>query len=475
VERRRVRCLGRSLKGLCLFYEWRVRYEEGEAACRRAVERLAAGDKEGLIPSKDEVWRLVARILTWQGAFAQLQYRIEAARELLERGLDLLEGPQLAGHDTRAERASLLFQMGRTLLDTDREESRRCCLESASLFRAVGDRWGRARALYRAGQAARIRGDHAEGQRDAQKSLALFRELGDRRGIFYSLSGLALGLDNVGRTWEALQLHRETVALCRELGNPGEVAHRLLGLGWYLMNLGKLSEARSVMEEGLAIYEDLNVRRMVAHQSLNLAAAMGYQGLYGEAELHGRRALDLARELGYLRTIGSACNLLGFLALADSDHQEARRWHREGITVLGKIGDKDLMGLGYAGLGLGELGKARRHFRASLRIVAETGHVLPRRFALTGMARLFAEQGQAERAVELYALAACDPLVAKAQSFEDIAGRHVREAAGALPADVVAAARARGRGRDPQATVRELLEELEREIEAGRGVGAERE
>jgi hypothetical protein len=82
-------------------------------------------------------------------------------------------------------------------------------------------------------------------------------------------------------------------------------------------------------------------------------------------------------------------------------------------------------------------------------------------FALPAVALLLADAGEAERAVELYALASRYGMVGNSPFFKDVAGRQIAAAAADLPADVVAAAQARGRARDLQATVLELLEELE--------------
>jgi hypothetical protein len=82
-------------------------------------------------------------------------------------------------------------------------------------------------------------------------------------------------------------------------------------------------------------------------------------------------------------------------------------------------------------------------------------------FALPAIALLLADQDEVERAVELYALALRYPFVSSSRWFEDIAGRHIASAAAILPPDVVAAAQERGRARDLDETVKELLVELE--------------
>jgi len=50
--------------------------------------------------------------------------------------------------------------------------------------------------------------------------------------------------------------------------------------------------------------------------------------------------------------------------------------------------------------------------------------------------------------------------VANSRWFEDVAGREIAGAAASLPPGVVAAAQARGRARDLETTIAELLEEL---------------
>ena len=59
--------------------------------------------------------------------------------------------------------------------------------------------------------------------------------------------------------------------------------------------------------------------------------------------------------------------------------------------------------------------------------------------------------------MQFYALASRYPYVVNSRRFKDTAGRHITAVAATLPPDVVAAAQARGRARDLEATVAELL------------------
>jgi hypothetical protein len=78
-------------------------------------------------------------------------------------------------------------------------------------------------------------------------------------------------------------------------------------------------------------------------------------------------------------------------------------------------------------------------------------------FSLAGLALLSASEGKVERAVELYALVTRYPFVAKSRWFDDMLGRPLAAAAATLPPEVVEAARARGRARDLDVCVAELV------------------
>jgi hypothetical protein len=80
--------------------------------------------------------------------------------------------------------------------------------------------------------------------------------------------------------------------------------------------------------------------------------------------------------------------------------------------------------------------------------------------SLPAMALLLADGGEVERAVELYALALRSPYAANSRWFEDVTGKQIKAFSEMLPPEVVAAAQERGRVRDLEATVRELLDEL---------------
>lgn len=153
------------------------------------------------------------------------------------------------------------------------------------------------------------------------------------------------------------------------------------------------------------------------------------------------------------------------VALLGEAYAEVRSRCQESATLLRETGLREelvvaLALLGYAAQGLGNLPVARQHLHEALQLVAETRVSHFSLMAIPAVALLLADTDEVERAVELYALASCYGFVGNSRWFEDVAGRYIAATAAELPPDMVAAAQARGRTRDLETTVAELLEEL---------------
>jgi ATP/maltotriose-dependent transcriptional regulator MalT len=157
--------------------------------------------------------------------------------------------------------------------------------------------------------------------------------------------------------------------------------------------------------------------------------------------------------------------VLGCVALSRQGYAEAQDLLQQSAATLDETGERiylseALANLGLTAIGLGDLDRAERHLCQAMQFAVQTRATYPLLFALPAVALLRVRRGQSERAIELYALASRYPVVANSRWFEDVAGRHITAAAAALPPDVVAAARERGRARDLWATAKDLLDEL---------------
>jgi tetratricopeptide (TPR) repeat protein len=176
--------------------------------------------------------------------------------------------------------------------------------------------------------------------------------------------------------------------------------------------------------------------------------------------------LSCSRELDTRQDIAFSLSILGWLALAENAYVKAQALLEESVTIWQEIGTPTflvwpLINLGYVARGLDNIPQARQHLSQALHSIVEIGTFLPLLFALPLAALLLADQGERERAIEVYALASRYPMVAKSRWFADVAGSHIAAVAATLPPEVVAAAQERGQARNLEATVAELLAELE--------------
>jgi predicted ATPase/DNA-binding SARP family transcriptional activator len=464
-EQGQVERLDQAIDGLCCCYEWRGRYQEGGATCRIAADKLEpALSDDGPTPSSVGALRLLVKILTRQSDFFQALGHAKLASQLLQQSLALLERSELANEDTRAEEASILLQMG-SRLGPGREKAKRLCDQSLALHQALGDRCGTADALSALGQVALYSGAYGEAKQLYEESLGLRQGLADQRGIASSLEGLASAAVALLQFEEGERSYRQSLAIYREMGDQASIANGLINLGFQLTLVGQFSDAHLSLEESVAICNELGNRGGLALLHFLLGDAKIHLGRYEQAWALGQMGCTLSREIGYRWGMGVSLRLLGCVMLAEEAYATARGLLQESVVVLQETGEWNsvaltLAVLGLAARGLGQSLQAQQHLSEALRTTTEIGAFLPLVRVLPAMALLLADRGEPERAVELYALASRYPFVANSRWFEAVTGRHIADVAATLPPEGVAVARERGRVRDLNATVLELLAEL---------------
>ena len=240
-------------------------------------------------------------------------------------------------------------------------------------------------------------------------------------------------------------------------------ARWLYTLGRILSLQGRFDEAHTRLEEGVSVSGEMGYRLGTVLSNAWSGFSRTHLGLYGGARVQGQAALDLAREDGMQWGVGFSLLVLGASALAERVYEKAQRLCQEGAAVARDAGLRHeaawaSASLAYAARGLGDPGQARGHLCEALRSATEAQHFVPLIYALAAAALLLADEGQTERAVELYALASRYAFVSNSRWFEDVAGKQIAAAEGSLPPEVVAAAQERGRARDLWETARELME-----------------
>jgi tetratricopeptide (TPR) repeat protein len=275
-----------------------------------------------------------------------------------------------------------------------------------------------------------------------------------------------LGLAHLaqGHFEKAEGLLREALALARETGDRLSLAWVSMRLAYMFTWQGKLAEGLSAGEECQAHFDDLGVTWGQAHIKGSLGLTKGLMGHYQVGGHQIEQALTCARKMGDTLMIGETLSHQGLVALAERQHVKAQRCLNESAALFRASREvsahsRTLAVLALAETKLGHLARALEQLCEALRITVEIQNLITPMCALPASALLLCELGEAERAVELYALALCFPFVANSRLWEDIAGQPISAVASSLPPDVVARAQARGRARDLWTTMEELLAE----------------
>ena len=407
--------LDRSLESLAEFYRIRAWFQEAEEAFARAAQRLAEVQEE----VRDRRSKMaLGKVLLKQGRFCH-------SLGLVEKATDLLQ-------------------------------------ESLSMLRDLGARREVAYALNYLGYCVGLRGrDH---QPLLQEALAISKEIGDRRGMAHPLVGLGWIATEQGQYKAAKQLFQESLALFRELGNQEGIADSLHGLGYIAWLLGEYGEAKQLHQESLALSREVGDQKGIADALHRLAQDIAGLEEYREAKQLYQESLALHKEIGNLRGIAHVFSDLGEIANVQGEYAEAIQLAQECLTIGRKIDVRWIIAWAFkvqgdAACGLGDLPGARRYHHQALAEVARIGHSYVFPLNLVGIAALLAAEGEKERALELLALVIHHPISWRWMKHHRAAPL-IAELEAELPPDVVAAAWERGRARDLDATVTELLVEL---------------
>jgi predicted ATPase len=322
VERADVAHLGQAMDGLCRFYEWRGRYEEGETACHAAADRLAVpeGMAEGAIAS--DAARVWTKATAWRGAFCRDLRRLEKGKCFLGESLACLDTLAYAELDVRLERAFALWHLGYTLYHLgDKDTARQRYEESLALYEVAGRPWERGFVLYHLGDLLQMMGRPAEAEVVAREGLAILRQLGDRRETAAALRVSGFIASCAGRWEEGERLTRESVASFRAVGDRAHAAEALITLGQSLTFLGRLVEAHAQLEESVAVYEDLEFSGVSSCSALtNLGEVDLGLGRYDQAHAVAQRALALAQKSGHRLQTGRALLVLCLAAIAKGEY-----------------------------------------------------------------------------------------------------------------------------------------------------------
>ncbi len=467
-----------ALETLCLYYDLRKRYLEGENACRLGVEGLLDGTR-----STEQIL-LLAHLLTWGSRFTHLngdlgnatllfgkaQKYLADAQALLEFR-NTVDGskkdsidPDLKLALTRLD-AILNFELGERTYGQDRSAAASHYQQSLTCFRALNQTWWQARVVLQLVYCSLQQGDFNTTEAWLN---TLFREMSDHidpKNLARALNRKGFLQVRRGEYDQALDTIMEASNIFQALGDPYAVAEGYDSLGTLLGWHGRFPETIETLGKALRIYQDLGIRPETVYLCLLIGMAYALMGKGSQAESWAQKTISLAREFRLQRSEAAALMTRGWVALDQCAYGQALEFLRESVALYRQVNHRDELGwalaaLGHAQIRLGYLKAGLANIQESLKTGIEIQAPMSIHFALGPSAGWVGEQGDPLRAVELYTLSRTNPMLGNSKWFENLYWRPIKALAADLPAEILQAAEERGCGMDLWKTADELLGEL---------------
>ena len=353
----------RGLEGMGWYADLRFRFQEGERACREALESL---------PRQNFI-QLHSELAIWQAHFLRRLGQEEHARQLMEEELRQLLLQQKQGHDIRPEQAQVLYELGEIILNTGRETARDYYQQSLEIFQKLGDIKNAGKVLSHLGEVAHHSGDYSLAGRLLSQALPLLQAEGEPRRLASNLRWLGFNEIRQGRIAEGEPYIRQAIEVRKQIGDLSGAAQSQDDYATVLSWRGRYQEAIEQFEHCLPVYEELGMHEKVAWVLAIMGSVKNFICLYDEARGLSLRCIQLASQMNYPRELA-----LGYVSEGQADFGEgkisdAHKHLLEAIQVERSISQSDELALSLGHLALVEINldqveQARHHLCEALQI-----------------------------------------------------------------------------------------------------------
>jgi predicted ATPase/DNA-binding SARP family transcriptional activator len=270
---------------------------------------------------------------------------------------------------------------------------------------------------------------------------------------------------NRGDDREAQRLAEESITRAERINAPFFKLTGLMVLSSALNSLGEHRQAAVYARENLRILRSQGIRAYHSLSLMLMGTAAAGQGNTLQARACFRKALAAERAIGQL--LMSALQNMGAVELALGNLAQARRFYQEALELCAAQGSTpdlalSLTGLARITLARGDRAAARKYLRNALSASQPTRQFRPTIAAIATWAELLQVEGQLEIAIELCAALLSWPATPVFSSHllrplrADLEAR-LRRLETLLPPEIFAAATARGRSRQVDEVVAEIM------------------
>jgi tetratricopeptide (TPR) repeat protein len=448
-------CLQGAVEGLCLYYELRARFSEGKSLCQETAQKLEHCQEV-------DVQRLLAHLAAWESRYCRLLGERDLARQRLEYSQSLVGELAGIGLDTQDVQALIHLEAAEQVFMGDLAVEKEHLLHSLGLYRQLGDSWRTAGVLYCLGKNRHHAGDYAESDQLSGEALELYQELGASAGIASARRMIVETQFRLGNFDRALALMERVIAFSQASGDRVQQVLDLHTQGVLLLSHGRYEECLSLVSQALPLVQDLGNRHEIAFVYLLLGLTLQMTGQYELARGNLGKSLELGRNDGFQRETAASLWSLGCIALVEASPVEAQPLFQESLAIYRQIGHQDELSWAlsmdaFCYIASGQVELATSRLVEALQIAGLIRGYFSALFALAVGALWLGAQGQAEKALQVYTLAATQPIFANSAWFHQVLDKSIINYTEGLPAASAESARERGRQRQLWPTLAELL------------------
>jgi predicted ATPase len=444
LEHQRLDLIGRAMPALWLYYERAGSRHEAELAFHGVHESFPVG-----ADLSAEQRRVVGLALGLEGWCCEEQGKSAEALVLAERALELLD-PDL--HPSERALASMTAALNSFNRAAAPEQTFGHAERAVALYRAAGDHLGLAGALVLFGRISiHVRGDFSSAEASFRESVALQESFGDRCVVLpLSLAGLGNARAMQGHRNEGSELIARGLDIAERFRDVGSMHVCLRMLANVRRTLGEHALAEAAILRSLELARQCGNRDSQALCCMSLGDIQKEQGRLEEAAQNYAAGLAYGAHDGMKRAVAQLN--LGDLALLRGENATARRYLTQSLAGLETVRVRWALVLVLDNLGYLECRErafdaaAAYYYRAfSIGLVDNTLALVTN--VVAGLAALYAEIGQSERAAELLGLAKYHPATESQSQARRIAPL-LSELERLLPAEALTAALRRGAALD---------------------------
>jgi predicted ATPase/DNA-binding CsgD family transcriptional regulator len=244
-----------------------------------------------------------------------------------------------------------------------------------------------------------------------KEALDLYQMLGDDFYACEALHLLGVCARFVGQIEEARAYERQVRELSRRSGNKFALGRALGSQGLIAVFEDATGQAENDLQEAIAIRSELGDHAGVAVSLMSLSQEAFFRGDFSNAKVRAEESLELATDINSLFPKTIALGVLGWLASIEEAYSKAWELSRESLSLAPdpNVAFVAQLGLAMAGCGLENYAAAREHIQTLLKSGGLWHTARSLMSCLPVLAILYANQDEAERAVEVLALAFTHP------------------------------------------------------------------